>query len=127
VRCRREPAVRVLIETETSRIGGSGPINDLRTVKLYHLTMHSTEILRDGFGETTGTYLTESDHSGVWLFDQPVEKRIGGGDEAVMLELEIPEPVVLPFESVGNLPYRQFLMPAALVNLYGSPRVSNEN
>jgi hypothetical protein len=34
--------------------------------------------------------------------------------------------VVAPFEWVVGLPYRQFLMPAALVNLYGPPRVSDE-
>lgn len=88
--------------------------------------MHAAEILRDGFGESSGTYLTELDHSGVWLFDRPVDTRMGGGEEAVLLELEIPEAVVLPFESDLNLPYRQFLMPAALLNLYGPPRLSDD-
>ncbi|HSO93986.1 MAG TPA: hypothetical protein VLS53_05895 [Candidatus Dormibacteraeota bacterium] len=96
-------------------------------MKLYHPTMHAAAILRDGFGETTGTYVTESDHSGVWLFDQPVDKRLGGGDDATMLELEIPEAVVLPFESPASQPYRQFLMPAALANLYGPPHVVEED
>jgi hypothetical protein len=49
---------------------------------------------------------------------------MGGGDLAVLLELEIPEPVVAPFEWASSLPYRQFLMPAALVNKYGRPHVS---
>jgi hypothetical protein len=90
-------------------------------VKLYHPTMHSTEILRDGFGETSGTYLNETDYSGVWLFDRPVDKRMGGGDEAILLELEIPESVVEPFEWVIGVPYREFLVPARLVNRYGRP------
>jgi hypothetical protein len=93
-------------------------------MKLYHATLHATEILRDGFGESSGTYLTESDHSGVWLFDRPVDNYMGGGDLAVLLELEIPEPVVAPFEWASSLPYRQFLMPAALVNKYGRPHAS---
>jgi hypothetical protein len=93
-------------------------------MKLYHATLHATEILRDGFGESSGTYLTESDHSGVWLFDRPVDNYMGGGDLAVLLELEIPEPVVAPFEWASSLPYRQFLMPAALLNKYGRPHVS---
>jgi hypothetical protein len=96
-------------------------------MKLYHPTTHASEILRDGFGEMTGTYLTESDHSGVWLFDRAVDKRIGGGSDAVMLELEIPEPVVLPFESPSGLPYRQFLMPAGILNLYGSPHIVDDD
>ena len=92
-------------------------------MKLYHPTLHSVEILRDGFGERSGTYLTETDYSGVWMFDRIVDKRLGGGHGAVMLELEIPEAVALPFETLGDLPYRQFLMPAAILNLYGPPRV----
>jgi len=95
-------------------------------MKLYHPTMHAAEILRDGFGETSGTYLTESDHSGVWLFDRPLESYMGGGDAVVLLELEIPEPIASPFQWVTSLPYRQFLMPAALINKYGLPRVSDD-
>jgi hypothetical protein len=94
-------------------------------VKLYHPTMHSTEILRDGFGEESGTYLTETDHSGVWLFDRAVDNKVGGGEAAVLLELEIPEQIASQFEWVISLPYRQFLMPAALLNRYGRPRVSD--
>jgi hypothetical protein len=92
-------------------------------VKLYHPTRHAAEILRDGFGETSGAYVTEGDRSGVWLFDRPVDTRMGGGDEAVMLVIEIPMSVVVPFEWGFDLPYRQFLLPAALLNLYGPPRI----
>ena len=95
-------------------------------MKLYHPTKHASEILHDGFGEATGTYLTETDYSGVWLFDRPLDEHIGDDDPDVMLELEIPESVVAPFEWVIGLPYRQFLMPAGLVNQYGPPRVSDE-
>lgn len=95
-------------------------------MKLYHPTMHAVEILRDGFGERSGTYLTETDYSGVWLFDRQVDKRIGGGDAAVMLELEIPDAIAEPYEWETKLPYRQFLVPAALLNLYGPPRVARE-
>ena len=93
-------------------------------MRLYHPTRHAESIMRDGFGEMSGTYLTESDHSGVWLFDRPVDRRIGGGDDAVMMVLDIPEPVVLPFEAPGPFRYRQFLIPAALLNLYGPPEIS---
>ena len=95
-------------------------------MRLYHPTRHADSILRDGFGEHSGTYLTEADHSGVWVFDRPVDRRIGGGDEAVLIRLDIPEAVVLPFETPGHFPFRQFLMPAALLNLYGPPEVSDE-
>jgi hypothetical protein len=95
-------------------------------MKLYHPTMHATEILRDGFGETSGAYLTETDHSGVWLFDRPPDDYMGGDNGDVLLELDIPESVVAPFEWDTGLPLREFLMPAALVNLYGPPRISDD-
>lgn len=91
-------------------------------MRLYHPTIHAAEILRDGFGDKSGTYLTETDHSGVWMYDRPVDTRMGGGDAAEMLVIDMPESVVVPFEWGAGLPYRQFLMPAALINLYGPPR-----
>jgi hypothetical protein len=92
-------------------------------MKVYHPTIHAAEILRDGFGERSGTYLTPTDYSGVWVFDRPVDRSIGGGPDAEMLVLEIPDSVVEPFETGGSLPYRQFLVPAALLNLYGPARL----
>ena len=82
-------------------------------LKIYHPTLHAGEILRDGFGEASGTYLTANDRSGVWVFDRWVDTQMGGGDEAVMLELDLPEALVLPYETLGNHRYRQFLVPAA--------------
>ena len=102
-------------------------LNDLRTMKVYHPTRHATDILREGFGEESGTYLTETDHSGVWLFDRPPDDYVGNDDAVALLELEIPEPVIGPFEWVTSLPYREFLVPARVVNLYGPPRVSDEH
>lgn len=92
-------------------------------MKLFHPTRHAASILRDGFGEMTGTYLTPTDHSGVWLFDRPLEDYVGDDDPDVMLELEIPEDVVAPFEWFAGLPYREFLLPARVVNRYGPPLV----
>jgi hypothetical protein len=95
-------------------------------MRLYHPTRHAEAIMRDGFGEWTGTYLTQSDNSGVWVFDRPVDRMTGGGDEAVLLVLEIPEAVALPFETPSHFAYRQFLMPAALLNVYGPPELSED-
>jgi len=93
-------------------------------MKLFHPTRHAAEILRDGFGETTGTYLTPTDYSGVWLFDRPLDDHIGDDDPDVILE--IPEDVAAPFEWLVGMPYREFLMPARIVNQYGPPRVKAE-
>jgi hypothetical protein len=95
-------------------------------VNVYHPTRHAPEILRDGFGEATGAYLTETDHSGVWLFDRPIDDHVADNDPNVIMELDIPESVLAPFEWVIGVPYRQFLVPAKLVNQYGPPRVINE-
>ena|SRR6516225_5300860 len=92
-------------------------------MRLYHPTLHAAEILSEGFGEISGTYLTEGNHSGVWMFDRQVDRQMGGSADATMLELEVPEAIVLPYETVGNLPYRQFLMPAGILNIYGPSRV----
>jgi hypothetical protein len=107
-----------------SRIWGSDAIYKSGAMNLYHPTLHAVEILRDGFGERSGAYLTATDHSGVWLFDQPLEEHVIDNNLDVVLELQIPESVAAPFEWHVGLPYRQFLMPAPLVNLYGPPRVS---
>jgi len=96
------------------------------TMKLFHPTRHAAEILRDGFGEMTGTYLTPTDYSGVWLFDVPLGDQIGDDDLDVILELEIPEDVVAPFEWFVGTSYREFLLPAKTVNQYGPPRVRAE-
>jgi hypothetical protein len=103
------------------RIRGPDAIKRSRAMKLFHPTRHAGEILRDGFGETSGTYLTPTDYSGVWLFDRPLDERIGDDDPDVILELEIPEEVVAPFEWFVGLSYREFLMPARIVNQYGPP------
>jgi hypothetical protein len=95
-------------------------------VKLYHPTRHAAEILRDGFGERSGAYLTATDHSGVWLFDRPLADHIIDDDLDEILELELPESVAAAYEWHVGLPYREFLMPAALLNLYGPPRVTNK-
>jgi hypothetical protein len=101
-------------------------LDDLRVMKLFHPTRHAAEILRDGFGEETGTYLTPTDYSGVWLFDRPPDDQAGDVDPDVIMELEIPEDVVAPFEWLVGRPYREFLMPARIVNQYGPPRVRAE-
>jgi len=52
---------------------------------------------------------------------------IGYGDSDVILELDIPESVVAEYEWAVELPYRQFLVPATLLNQYGPARVCDEH
>ena len=95
-------------------------------MKLFHPTRHAAEILRDGFGEETGTYLTPMDYSGAWLFDRPPDDHTCDVDPDVIMELEIFEDVVGAFERLVGRPNREFLMPARIVNQYGPPRVRAE-
>ena len=92
---------------------------------LYHRTTQDAAqaILAEGFRDGTGTYLTDSLHTGVWLSDQPLDANEGAvGD--TLLEMRMPAHVVEAYEWVQEgWPYREFLIPAALVNAYGPPRI----
>lgn len=97
---------------------------------LYHSTIPeaAVAILRGGFRDSTGYYLTSQLWTGVWLSDKPLDPNEGAkGDTLIVVEM--PESEVLPYEWVqepfedwqGKLftpPYREFLIPAELVNRY---------
>lgn len=88
-------------------------------MRCYHRTDDSDAILRDGFRDGVGRYMTDTEFTGVWLSDRPLDANEGAvGD--VVLSIEIPEEVVVPFEWVEEFKsYREFLVPAAIVNRYG--------
>ncbi len=58
--------------------------------------------------------------------ERPLHRICGDDDLDVILELEIPEDVVAPFEWFVGTSYREFLLPAKTVNQYGPPRVRAE-
>jgi hypothetical protein len=94
-------------------------------VLLYHNTFAASAILRDGFRDGEGSYLTDQPHQGVWLSDRPLDINEGAvGD--VLLCIEIPEQAIAPWEWVGepSMGYREFLAPAELVNRFGPPVVA---
>src|SRR5262249_32791684 len=62
---------------------------------------------------------------GVWLSTVPprVDRRVGGD---VCLAVELPEEEVLPFEFLEDgQTFREFQVPAAVVNRHGRPRIYN--
>lgn len=85
---------------------------------LYHCTTtkNAATILREGFRDRTGYYMTRSLHTGVWLSDRPLDDAAPSSDTLV-LRLELDEAKILDFEWIeeGN-GYREFLIPAAIVN-----------
>lgn len=96
-------------------------------MKCFHRTPHSESILEHGFRDGEGTYMTAIIHKGVWLSDRPLTIFEGAKGDDLLL-LEIPDDVLEPCEWVEDAkPYREFLVPAAVVNQYGPPELVDDN
>lgn len=92
-------------------------------MKLYHRTSATDAILKDGFKDATGSYGTNQLFSGVWLSDQPLDSNEGAWGDT-LLTINMPEHEILEYEWIEEgKPYREFLIPAAIVNKYGPPTV----
>ncbi len=93
-------------------------------MRLYHVTKTTTagEILRDGFRDATGTYLTVGEHTGVWLSDRPTWEGgsadpLPAGWTCLQVDLDFSEGELAQFEwREEGKPYREFLVPAEVVN-----------
>jgi hypothetical protein len=99
------------------------------TVRLFHRTTAdgAEVILRDGFRDGRGHYLTESEHVGVWLSDRPLDANDGAEGNAILV-VEAPVGEVDPFEWVEEgKGYREFLIPAAVVNGWPRDRATDED
>jgi hypothetical protein len=85
---------------------------------LVHRTRAGLEILRGGFRDGHGTYLTDSERVGVWLSDVPLDVGQGAiGDS--LLVVNMPERRIRRYEWVEEgKPYREFLIPASVVNRF---------
>jgi hypothetical protein len=93
---------------------------------LYHTTYNADAILAEGFKDGTGYYMTDRPWSGVWLSDRPLDANEGAKGDTVLV-IEMPEDEVLSYEWVEEgKPYREFLVPADLVNRYRPFRVTQE-
>ena len=95
-------------------------------MKLYHKTNAAAEIIRNGFKDGTGNYMSTQEFSGVWLSNYPLTIHEGADGETLLM-IEIPESRVIEFEWIEDeKPYREFLIPADVVNKYGSPVLIDE-
>jgi len=87
---------------------------------LWHRTRASAaeSILRDGFRDGYGRYMTDREFSGVWLCDQLLDSNEGAwGDALLRVDLACNETEISDFEWIEEgKSYREWLIPAAFVN-----------
>jgi hypothetical protein len=83
---------------------------------VYHRTAAAEVILRDGFRDSRASPLAiVLQQSGVWVADHPLdENEDARGD--TLLAVEIPDHELVDHELVQNVGYREFLVPAAVLN-----------
>jgi hypothetical protein len=102
-------------------------------MRLFHRTSHADAILREGFRDAEGHYGFRDDEGnpvsmrGVWVSSIPLADDEGAdGDQ--LLQIELPDAVALEHEVLEEgKTYREFLIPAAVLNEHGAPRlVSSE-
>jgi hypothetical protein len=97
-------------------------------VKLFHRTTrgNAARILRCGFEDRSGSYGTAVRHRGVWLSTAPLTENEGAsGDVLLAIEMSISEPDLSEHEWLEDgKPYREFLLPAAVVNARGALSVA---
>jgi hypothetical protein len=94
---------------------------------LYHRTDASNDILTQGFRDSSGDYGIGAVTSGVWLSDVPLDSNEGAKGEA-LLAVEFPDDVDLcDFEWIEDgKPYREWQVPASLINSRATARLIEE-
>ena len=97
-------------------------------MRLFHRTAHADPILREGFRDAEGHYGFHDEDGqvpvrGVWLSEFPLDENEGAdGDQ--LLQIEVPDTVALEYEvAEDGKPYREFLIPADVLNQFGPPRL----
>ena len=86
---------------------------------LYHRTSAAVAkaILREGFRDGTGTYLTHQEWTGVWLSDVPLDTNEGAEGDT-LLQVKLSEFDIANFEWIEEgKGYREWLIPARMIPL----------
>jgi len=86
-------------------------------------------ILRSGFRDGAGYYMTPHRYSGVWLSDVPLDANEGAfGDTLLAVELKLTEDQLRKFEWFEEgKGYREWLIPAALINANATIRIIEDD
>jgi len=96
--------------------------------RVYHATTlaNADAIEAQGFRDTTGSYYTSTDHSGVWVSDRPMNEGDGPGLVA-WFQIDVDKATLAGYEWIEEgKPYREWLIPAALVNTWPMRRIDED-
>ena len=93
-------------------------------MKLYHRTPHPEAILRDGFRGRPE--MKTKLFRGVWFAERPLDAQdsIKG---TTVFSVEIPEAEIASFEVDRGHSYREWCIPADLVNRFGPPTIHDDD
>jgi hypothetical protein len=122
-------AVAELLKSDDNQGPGFGERKWLEAnpMIVYHRTYYAEAILRDGFRDASGTYLTSGTHKGVWFSDVPLDENEGADGDTV-LAIDIPDDMLAPCEWIEEeKAHREFLCPAELVNRFGPPKIHEDD
>lgn len=87
-------------------------------IRLYHRTDSADVILRDGFRDGEGTYMTTQRWTGVFFSDRPLDCNEGANGSAVIRVVAVEQEIAQYewIEEEGT--YREWCIPAQLANSY---------
>ncbi len=91
-------------------------------MRYFHRTTRkaATAILRGGFRDATGTYLTAQRWTGVWISGVALDCNEGAEGDA-LLAIQIDGRKVSPYEwKEEGKTYREFLVPARILNTHAA-------
>jgi hypothetical protein len=91
----------------------------------YHRTTEkaAAKILKGGFRDGQGRYMTTVTLQGVWVSDVPLDSNEGAKGHT-LLKVSIPIAIIGSYEVVEEgKPYREWVVPAAILNENGKTQV----
>lgn len=99
-------------------------------MRLYHSTTPESaeKIVADGFRDSSGYYMIHDETKGVWLADMPLDASEGTkGGTVLLVDLTLSKEQIAQFEWIEEgKPYREWQIPAKLINENASIRLATE-
>src|SRR4051812_17399614 len=95
---------------------------------VYHRTTAAAAeaIMQDGFRDSTGRFMTSSEHTGVWVSNVPLDENEGAHGDTV-LEVSVDESHIAEYEWIQDIGYREWLVPAVVLNSQTTVRRLSES